>query len=55
MSGPKQHNYMLRKDSCHCFLYFDVNVMPLQTCQENVIRRTNQFGIKGKTICLGNL
>ena len=34
-------------------LYFDVNVMTLETCQENVSRRTNQFGIKNKTICLG--
>ena len=53
MSGLKQHNYMLYKDSCDCFLYSDVNVMTLETCQENVSRRTNQFGIKTKTICLG--
>ena len=53
MSGLKQHNYMLCKDSCHCFLYFDVDVMTLKTCQENVSRRTNQFGTKNKTICLG--
>ena len=53
MSGLKQHNYMLYKDSCHCFLYLGVNVTT-QTCQETVSRRTNQFGIKSKTICLGN-
>ena len=55
MSGLKQHNYMLYKDSCHCFLYFDVNIITLKTCQENVSRRTNQFGLKTTTICLGNL
>ena len=53
MSGLKQHNYMLCKDSCHCFLYFDVNVMALKPYQENVSRRTNKFGTKNKTICLG--
>ena len=53
MSGLKQHNYVLCKDSCHCFLHFDVNVMTLKTCHENVSRRTNQFGTKNKTICLG--
>ena len=53
MSGLKQHNYVLCKDSCHCFLHFDVNVMTLKTCHENVSRRTNQFGTKNKIICLG--
>ena len=55
MSGLKQDNYMLCKDSCHCFLYFDVNVVTLKTCQENDSSRTNQFDRKSKTICLGNL
>ena len=27
--------------------------MTLKICQENVSRRTNQFGTKNKTICLG--
>ena len=50
MSGLKQHNYMLCKDSCHCFLYFNVNVMTLKTCQEmsaegqiNLVQKIKQF------------